>query len=87
MAGDIRCLVREQPKDRLAHFAGLPDAAEWRLFGEATQVDLSRFAKQSPLGRVGQPSEVSQAVLWLLSDEASYVTGHTLSVDGGLAAR
>ena len=64
-----------------------PGPIETRMLNEVTAGDLSRFAKQSPLGRVGQPSEVSQAVLWLLSDEASSVTGPPLAVDGGLAAR
>lgn len=64
-----------------------PGPIETRMLNEVAAGDLRRFAKHSPLGRIGQPSEVSQAVLWLLSDEASYVTGHTLSVDGGLAAR
>jgi NAD(P)-dependent dehydrogenase (short-subunit alcohol dehydrogenase family) len=36
-----------------------------------------------PLGRVGQPADVAQAALFLLSDEAEWMTGLTLSVDGG----
>lgn len=39
-----------------------------------------------PLGRVATPEEVADAVLWLASDGASYVTGHALAVDGGLLA-
>lgn len=39
-----------------------------------------------PMGRIGQPEEVAEAVVWLLSDRASYVTGAVLSIDGGLAA-
>jgi NAD(P)-dependent dehydrogenase (short-subunit alcohol dehydrogenase family) len=40
-----------------------------------------------PMGRVGQPAEVANAVLWLSSDGASFVTGETLMVDGGFVAQ
>ncbi|WP_282607340.1 SDR family NAD(P)-dependent oxidoreductase [Pelagibius sp. Alg239-R121] len=40
-----------------------------------------------PLGRVGQPQDIADAVLFLLSDKASYITGTDLIVDGGLTAR
>ncbi len=39
-----------------------------------------------PMGRIGQADEVANAVVWLMSDQASYVTGSVLSVDGGLSA-
>ncbi len=41
-------------------------------------------AKQIPLGRVGAPEDVASAVAFLSSDEASYITGHVLNVNGGL---
>jgi 3-oxoacyl-[acyl-carrier protein] reductase len=41
-------------------------------------------AKQIPLGRVGSPEDVASAVAFLASDEASYITGHVLNVNGGL---
>ena len=41
-------------------------------------------AKQIPLGRVGSPDDVASAVAFLASDEASYITGHVLNVNGGM---
>jgi NAD(P)-dependent dehydrogenase (short-subunit alcohol dehydrogenase family) len=40
-----------------------------------------------PVGRLGRPEEIAEGVSWLLSDAASFVTGHTLTIDGGWTAR
>ena len=40
-----------------------------------------------PLGRLGNPEEIAEAVVWLSSDAASFVTGHTMTVDGGYVAQ
>lgn len=45
---------------------------------------LKKFAGQTMLGRLGQPIEIANAALFLASDEASYVTGHLMSVNGGM---
>jgi NAD(P)-dependent dehydrogenase (short-subunit alcohol dehydrogenase family) len=40
-----------------------------------------------PVGRMGRPEEIGEGVVWLLSDVASFVTGHSMSIDGGFVAR
>ncbi|MFI9557586.1 SDR family NAD(P)-dependent oxidoreductase [Nonomuraea endophytica] len=44
---------------------------------------VARFNSFSPMNRLGQPVEIATAAAWLLSDQASFVTGATLPVDGG----
>jgi NAD(P)-dependent dehydrogenase (short-subunit alcohol dehydrogenase family) len=46
-----------------------------------------RIIASEPIGRVGTPEEVAEAVVWLCSDAASFVTGHTMTVDGGYVAQ
>jgi 3-oxoacyl-[acyl-carrier protein] reductase len=45
---------------------------------------LENLVAHTPLGRIGEPTDIAEAYLWLASDAASYVTGAVLSVDGGL---
>lgn len=45
-----------------------------------------RITGMIPLSRFGEPEEVARAVLWLCSEEASFVTGHVMTVDGGMSA-
>ena len=56
--------------DMLASVVDDPDARE-------------RILARTPLGRIGKPEEIAAVVAWLASDDASYVTGHTLYADGG----
>ncbi len=44
------------------------------------------LANRHPLGRIGRPEEVAAAVMWLASDDASFITATDLEVDGGLGA-
>lgn len=56
-----------------AEKAGVPEAEQW-----------ARRARSTPLARIGEPSEIGDAVAWLASDRARYVTGVSFAVDGGL---
>lgn len=52
----------------------------------AEQGGAAALANRHPLGRIGQPDEIANAVMWLASDDASFVTATDLQVDGGLGA-
>jgi NAD(P)-dependent dehydrogenase (short-subunit alcohol dehydrogenase family) len=48
-----------------------------------TEELLARRAKSVPMNRVSQPEEIAKTVIYLASDDSSYVTGHSLVIDGG----
>lgn len=47
---------------------------------------LEKLGRRAPMGRLGEPDEIAEAVVWLLSDAARFVTGNALAPDGGVAA-
>lgn len=66
-----------------------PGTIQTPIWGTVLQKDpqvFDRLAKWYPLGRVGQPEDIAKAALYLASDDAAWVTGTTLTVDGGLMA-
>lgn len=56
-----------------------------RMFNQIEEKDLLEYKKQIDLKRFGQPEEIAKAVCFICSDDANYITGHTLVVDGGLS--
>jgi len=66
--------------DRLKELAKTRSAA----LGKSEREVFDTWAADAPVKRLGEPREVADAILWLASERASYVTGQTLLVDGGL---
>ena len=61
-----------------------PGLVRTRIHADAGDAGrLERVASRVPLGRPAEPEEIAEAIAWLLSDAASYVTGTTLRVAGG----
>ena len=61
-----------------------PGLVRTRIHADAGDEDrLERVSARVPLGRPGEPAEIADAIAWLMSDQASYVTGTTLRVAGG----
>lgn len=56
----------------------------WARSSGGTEADAARYAAHIPLGRIGEPTEIAEAVVWLCSPSASFVVGHALVVDGGV---
>ncbi len=52
----------------------------------ATEEAMARVMSRTPIGRIGEPAEVASTVLFLASEEASYITGQTIYIDGGRLA-
>ena len=57
-----------------------------RFLGGSPEAE-AQFVAMEPVGRMGLPQEIAEAVVWLCSDAASFVTGHAMAVDGGLVAQ
>jgi len=67
-----------------------PGAIDTPMLSRVTQTDpavLGQLIASEPIGRMGRPSEIGEAAVWLCSDHASFVTGHAMAVDGGLVAQ
>src|SRR5215212_1263214 len=88
-----RALALDHARDRIRVNALCPGAVETPLLlnqfqgQDGPQGSLADLVALHPLGRLGQPDEIAAAALFLASDEASFVTGSALVVDGGYLAR
>jgi NAD(P)-dependent dehydrogenase (short-subunit alcohol dehydrogenase family) len=74
VAGAFRTPMLESVFEMVGAQAGGPEAVE------------AQYTGLIPMRRIGRPEEAAQAAVWLCSDAASYVTGHSMIVDGGMTA-
>lgn len=81
-----RALSREVGSRNITVNAVAPGFIETDMTAELTEAQCAAMLSQVPLGRLGQPQEIAQAVAFLSSDEAAYITGTTLHVNGGMYA-
>ncbi len=86
LLGLTRTVAREMARKGITCNAVTPGVIETDMTSDLTNAAHPTLAGAVPAGRVGQPEEVAHAVAFLCSDQAAYVNGATLAVDGALGA-
>ena len=84
----IICLTKQLARELGPHGitvnAVAPGRIDTPMIQAATEAENEEFRRRTPLGRLGTPEDVAGAVLFLASDEASFITGEIIDVNGGL---
>ncbi|MCI8422999.1 MAG: 3-oxoacyl-ACP reductase FabG [Lawsonibacter sp.] len=82
--GLTRALAKELGPSCIRVNCVAPGVIDTQMNAHLSQEDLAALAEDTPLGRVGTPEEAAQAIWFLASDRASFITGQVLEVDGGM---
>ncbi len=82
--GFTRCIAAELARRGITVNAVAPGFIETDMTAAVRNAAGDQIKKKIPVRRLGQPQDVANAVLFLVSDEAAYITGQVLNVDGGL---
>ena len=84
LIGLTMAIAREVASRNITSNAIAPGFIETSMTAALSEEFKQSAVKQVPLGRVGTPEDIASAVAFLASDEASYITGHVLNVNGGM---
>lgn len=87
LIGMTRAIAREVASRGITVNAVAPGFIDAGITQQLPPEVARGYIEQVPLGRAGKPDEVAAAVVFLASDDAAYITGHVLNVDGGLVMR
>ena len=81
--GMTRVLAKELARRQVTVNAVAPGVVQTPMLGEIKPEVMAEYLKQIPVGRLGKPEDIANAILFLASDETGYVTGQVLPVTGG----
>lgn len=87
VVGLTKTAALEYAKSNIRVNAVCPGPIDTPMLRGASDRVIDAMAAAQPNGRLGQPQEIAEAVVWLCSDAASFVTGHPMPVDGGYVAQ
>ena len=82
--GFTKALAKELAPSGIRVNAVAPGFIKTDMTAHITKDEVDAFLEDVPLGRVGIPIDVANAVLFLASEDSAYITGHVLSVNGGI---
>jgi 3-oxoacyl-[acyl-carrier protein] reductase len=85
VAGMTRALAREVGSRGITVNCVAPGFIDTDMTRELSAEQITALTGQIPLGRLGQPDDIAKAVLFLVSEDAAYITGTTLHVNGGMS--
>ena len=84
MIGLTKSLAKELASRNIRVNAIAPGFIETQMTAKLPEEYRDKLKSEIPLGRYGQPEDIANLVLFLSSDQASYITGQVISIDGGL---